>query len=287
VIFTGEPKEFQNMHSQEEAVRPEGVRVITVNNQRLRVAIRPGNGSRNPLLLMNGIGVNLELLQVFVDALDPAREVIRFDVPGIGGSPSPAMPYTFLSLAHLVAQMLDHLGYTQVDVLGVSWGGALAQQFALQHSPRCRRLILASTSTGMTMIPGRLDALTRMATPRSYTEPSYLKEADPDLSSEGLQWESEVVREAAPALRLGGSRGYLYQLLAGMGWTSLPWLWLIRQPTLILAGNEDPILPPINAKIMQRLIPRAKLYIFSGGHMGLLTHTRELAHVVEQFLTNR
>jgi len=90
------------MHSREEAVRPEGVRVITVNNQRLRVAIRPGNGSRNPLLLMNGIGVNLELLQVFVDALDPAREVIRFDVPGIGGSPSPAMPYTFLSLAPLV-----------------------------------------------------------------------------------------------------------------------------------------------------------------------------------------
>jgi len=287
VIFTGEPKEFQNMHSREEAVRPEGVRVITVNNQRLRVAIRPGNGSRNPLLLMNGIGVNLELLQVFVDALDPAREVIRFDVPGIGGSPSPAMPYTFLSLAHLVARMLDHLGYKQVDVLGVSWGGALAQQFALQHSSRCRRLILASTSTGLTMIPGRLDALARMATPRSYTEPSYLKEADPDLSSEGLQWESEVVSEAAPALRLGGSRGYLYQLLAGMGWTSLPWLWLIRQPTLILAGNEDPILPPINAKIMQRLIPRAKLYIFSGGHMGLLTHTRELAHVVEQFLTNR
>jgi poly(3-hydroxyalkanoate) depolymerase len=287
VIFTGEPKEFQNMHSREEAVRPEGVRVITVNNQRLRVAIRPGNGSRNPLLLMNGIGVNLELLQVFVDALDPAREVIRFDVPGIGGSPSPAMPYTFLSLAHLVAQMLDHLGYTQVDVLGVSWGGALAQQFALQHGSRCRRLILASTSTGMTMIPGRLDALTRMATPRSYTEPSYLKEADPDLSSEGLQWESEVVREAAPALRLGGSRGYLYQMLAGMGWTSLPWLCLIRQPTLILAGNEDPILPPINAKIMHRLIPRAKLYIFSGGHMGLLTHSRELAHVVEQFLTNR
>ena len=275
------------MHSREEAVRPEGVRVITVNNQRLRVAIRPGNGSRNPLLLMNGIGVNLELLQVFVDALDPAREVIRFDVPGIGGSPSPAMPYTFLSLAHLVARMLDHLGYKQVDVLGVSWGGALAQQFALQHSSRCRRLILASTSTGLTMIPGRLDALARMATPRSYTEPSYLKEADPDLSSEGLQWESEVVSEAAPALRLGGSRGYLYQLLAGMGWTSLPWLWLIRQPTLILAGNEDPILPPINAKIMQRLIPRAKLYIFSGGHMGLLTHTRELAYVVEQFLTNR
>lgn len=275
------------MHSQAEGVRQVGVRMITVNNQRLRVAIDPGNGSHNPLLLMNGIGVNLELFQPFVDTLDPAREVIRFDVPGIGGSPTPAMPYSLPSLAHLVAQMLDHLGYKQVDVLGVSWGGALAQQFALQHGSRCRRLILVSTSTGLTMIPGRLDALARMATPQSYTEPSYLKEADPDLSSEELQSEYEIVREAAPALRLGGSHGYLYQLLAGVGWTSLPWLWLIRQPTLILAGNKDPIVPPINAKIMQRLIPRSKLYIFNGGHMGLLTHTKELAHIVEQFLTNR
>jgi poly(3-hydroxyalkanoate) depolymerase len=275
------------MYSQAEGVRQVGVRMITVKNQRLRVAIDPGNGSHNPLLLINGIGVNLELFQPFVDALDPAREVIRFDVPGIGGSPTPAMPYSLPSLAHLVAQMLDHLGYKQVDVLGVSWGGALAQQFALQHGSRCRRLILASTSTGLTMIPGRLDALARMATPQSYTEPSYLKEADPDLSSEELQSEYEIVREAAPALRLGGSHGYLYQLLAGVGWTSLPWLWLIRQPTLILAGNKDPIVPPINAKIMQRLIPRSKLYIFNGGHMGLLTHTKELAHIVEQFLTNR
>ena len=275
------------MHSQAEAVRQPGDRMITVNNQRLRVAIRPGNGSHYPLLLMNGIGVNLELFQLFVDTLDPAREVIRFDVPGIGGSPTPAMPYSLPSLAHLVAQLLDHLGYKQVDVLGVSWGGALAQQFALQHGSRCRRLILVSTSTGLTMIHGRLDALARMATPQSYTEPSYLKEADPDLSSEELQSEYEIVREAAPALRLGGSHGYLYQLLAGVGWTSLPWLWLIRQPTLILAGNKDPIVPPINAKIMQRLIPRSKLYIFNGGHMGLLTHTKELAHIVEQFLTNR
>jgi len=275
------------MHSQAKAAPQQGDRMITVNNQRLRVAIHPGNGNYYPLLLMNGIGVNLELFQLFVDTLDPAREVIRFDVPGIGGSPTPALPYSLPSLAHLVAQMLDHLGYTQVDVLGVSWGGALAQQFALQHGSRCRRLILVSTSTGLTMIPGRLDALARLATPQSYTEPSYLKEADPDLSSEGLQSEAKIVREAAPALRLGGTRGYLYQLLASTGWTSLPWLWLIRQPTLILAGNKDPIVPPINAKIMQMLIPRSKLYIFNGGHMGILTHTRDLAPVVEQFLTDR
>ena len=127
------------------------------------------------------------------------------------------------------------------------------------------------------MVPGRPDVIARMATPQRYTEPSYLKEADPDVSSEGLQSEFEALRVAAPALHSGGSAGYMYQMMAAMGWTSLPWLWLIRQPTLILAGNKDPVVPPVNAKIMKKLIPRSKLYIFNGGHMGLLTHAKELA----------
>src|SRR3989440_9444278 len=114
---------------------PVETRTITVRGQRLRVAIRKGDGkadgTRTPLLLLNGIGVNLEVLQPFVDALDPAIEVIRFDVPGTGGSPAPYIPYRFSMLALLVTKMLDQLGYRQVDALGVSWGGALAQQFAL------------------------------------------------------------------------------------------------------------------------------------------------------------
>ena len=126
---------------------------INVAGQRLRVAIRPGNGTRTPLLLMNGIGVNLEVLQSFVDALDPALEIIRFDAPGTGGSPAPLIPYRFTSLARLVTKMLDQSGYKQVDVLGVSWGGGLAQQFAVQYPRRCRRLILVSTGTGAFMVP--------------------------------------------------------------------------------------------------------------------------------------
>src|SRR5207237_6881080 len=120
-------------------------RTITVSRQRLRVAIRQGGGTRTPLLLMNGVGVNLEVLQQFVDALNPAIEVMRFDVPGTGGSPAPLIPYRFSAHARLVAEMLEQLGSQQVDVLGVSWGGALAQQFALQSAERWRRLILVST----------------------------------------------------------------------------------------------------------------------------------------------
>src|SRR5437660_4990421 len=149
-----------------ETTRPKaGTRTIIIDRQRMRIAIRPGNGTRTPLLLINGIGVNLEVLQPFVDALDPAIEVIRFDVPGTGGSPAPRIPYRFSAHARLVTQMLDQLGYQQVDVLGISWGGALAQQFAFQYPVRCRRLILVSTGTGALMVPGRPWVLATMATP--------------------------------------------------------------------------------------------------------------------------
>ncbi len=158
-----------------EATRPQAeTRIITVKGQRLRVAIRPGDGTRTPLLLMNGIGINLEALQPFVDALDPAIEVIRFDVPGTGSSPAPLIPQRFSAHARLVTKMLDQLGYQQVDVLGVSWGGGLAQQFAFQYPDRCRRLILVSTGTGALMVPGHPSVLAKMITPRRYQDPSYM-----------------------------------------------------------------------------------------------------------------
>ena len=260
-------------------------RTITVNGQRLRVAIRRGNGTRTPLLLMNGIGVNLEVLQPFVNALDPALEVIRFDVPGTGGSPTPLIPYRFSGLACLVTKMLDQLGYQQIDVLGVSWGGALAQQFAFQYPRRCRRLILVSTGTGAFMVPGRLSALSKMATPQRYMDPSYLTQMAGDLYGGSVRTHPEYAREFADSIRSGGSRSYFYQMLGAMGWTSLPWLCLLRQPTLIMSGDDDPLVPPINAQIMHRLIPHSQLYIFHDGHLGLGTKARELSHVVGQFLT--
>jgi len=264
--------------------QPLGTRTITVKGQRLRIAIRPGDGSRPPLLVMNGIGANLELLKPFVEALDPAIEVLCFDVPGVGGSPPPAIPYRFATLAWLVARMLDQLGYAQVDVLGISWGGGLAQQFAVQHRTRCRRLVLVSTATGALMVPGRPAVLAKLATPQRYLDPDYLARVAPELYGGSMRSHPEHVRALVQATQAVGLRGYLYQLLAGIGWTSLPWLALIRQPTLILAGDDDPIVPLVNAKLMQHLIPDARLRVFHDGHVGLLTQARELAPVVAQFL---
>ena len=269
-----------------ETTRPQAeARTITVRGQRLRVAIRSGNDTRTPLLLVNGIGVNLEVLQPFVDALDPAIEVIRFDVPGTGGSPAPRIPYRFSMHALLVTNMLDQLGYQQVDVLGVSWGGALAQQFAFQYPVRCRRLILVSTGTGALMVPGNPSALARIATPRRYQDPAYMAQIAGEIYGGKVRTHPEYAHEFARTAHLGSVLGYFYQMLGGVGWTSIPWLRTLRQPTLILHGDDDPLVPLVNAKIMQRLIPHAKLYIFHDGHLGLGTSAGELAQVVDQFLT--
>src|SRR6266566_5283057 len=115
---------------------PPTTRSIVVDGRQLRIDVRPGTGRTPPLLLVNGVGASLELLQPFVDALDPSLEVIRFDVPGVGGSPLPAFPYRLSGLCSLTARMLDTLGYGTVDVLGISWGGGAAQHFAFMQRRR-------------------------------------------------------------------------------------------------------------------------------------------------------
>ncbi len=261
------------------------VRTVVVGGQHLRVAVRPGDPTRPPLLLVNGIGASLELLQPFVDALDPSIEVLRFDVPGVGGSPLPRAPYRLPALARLVARLLDQLGYLTVDLLGVSWGGGLAQQFALCHRDRCRRLVLAATGTGTLMVPARPKVLARMATPRRYLDADYAVRIAADLYGGTMRSDPSRARALLHGrTRVGPWRGYLYQLVAGAGWSSLPLLPWIRQPTLLLAGDDDPIIPLVNARIMRRLLPDAELHVYHGGHLGLLTEATELAPVVDRFL---
>jgi pimeloyl-ACP methyl ester carboxylesterase len=152
----------------------------------LRVGVRPGDNTRPPLLLFNGIGASIELVVPFLQALQ-GPEAIVFDVPGVGGSPAPTLPYRPSTLARLSARLLDQLGHQQVDVLGVSWGGALAQQFAFQHGERCRRLVLAATSPGHLMVPGRLTVLLKLATPRRYKDADYMKRIAGDIYGGALR----------------------------------------------------------------------------------------------------
>jgi poly(3-hydroxyalkanoate) depolymerase len=261
------------------------MRVLRVGGRALRVAVREGAPGWPPLLLCNGIGASLELLQPFVDALDPRRGVIRFDMPGVGGSPAPVLPYHLHTSAPLLAGLLDQLGYPQADVLGISWGGGLAQQFALSRPDRVRRLVLVATGTGALMVPAHPRVLLRMLTPRRHRDPGYAARVAGDLYGGSARKNPAVARDLLHATtRLGPARGYFYQLISGAGWTSLPRLPRLRPPTLILAGDDDPIIPLVNARIMHRLIPRSELHIYHGGHLELAADAEHIAPVVEAFL---
>jgi poly(3-hydroxyalkanoate) depolymerase len=263
----------------------ERMRILRIGGRSLRVAVREGAPGWPPLLLCNGIGASMELLQPFVDALDPRRGVIRFDMPGVGGSPAPAVPYHLVTLPSLLAGLLDQLGYEQADVLGVSWGGGLAQQFALSRPDRVRRLVLVATGTGALMVPAHPRILLRMLTPRRHQDPGYAARIAGELYGGSARTDPVVARDLLHgATRLGPARGYYYQLLSGAGWTSLPWLPRLRQPTLILAGDDDPIIPLVNARIMHWLIPRSELHIYHGGHLELAADAEHIAPVVEAFL---
>ena len=258
---------------------------VRVGDQNLRIGRRPGEPGRPPLLLCNGIGVGLEVLRPFTDALDPAVGIVAFDVPGIGGSPLPRRPYRFPGLARLTADLVRQLGHPRFDVLGISWGGGLAQQIALQNPRRCRRVVLVSTATGALMVPARPRVLMTMASPRRHRDAAHLRAVAGDIYGGRIRSEPHLV-DGLVANRTGpvSRRGYLYQLLGGAGWTSLPLLPMIRQPTLVLAGDDDPIIPLANAHLMTRLLPRARLHVYHDGHVALLTNAGELAPVVARFL---
>ena len=259
------------------------VKMIEVGAQPLRVAIKHGPKSRPPLLLFNGIGANLELAKPFMTALK-GGEAIIFDVPGVGGSPRPATPYRPSTIARLAARLIDQLGYRRADIGGVSWGGGIAQQFARQHYQLCRRLVLAATSPGVIMVPGSPKVLWKMATPRRYLDKGFMRRVAPEIYGGMFRENPDLIAEHAKAMWGASEVGYLYQVIAMAGWTSLPWLWTLKQPTLIMAGRDDPIVPLANAKLMARMMANARLEILDDGHLFMVTRPTESAAIVEKFL---
>ena len=259
---------------------------LVVRGIRLHVEVQPGEGT--PLLLCNGIGANLELLQPLVDGL-AAHEgrripVIRFDIPGTGGSPVTRLPRWMPQLAGLAADLVTELGYDQVDVLGISWGGALAQELSHRRPRLCRRIVLCATSMGMVMVPANPSVLLTLASPLRYFGAARMREAGARIYGGGFG--AEVASRFAAATRAPDPLGYLYQILAGVGWTSAHYLPLLRQPTLVVAGDDDPIIPLVNARVMALLLRHGRLHIVpGGGHLALLTHADDIVPLVHDFLT--
>jgi poly(3-hydroxyalkanoate) depolymerase len=249
---------------------------------RLRVRVE---GSGEPLLLVMGLGGNVEMWGPLVEAIE-GRQTIAFDAPGTGESDLPRRLLRMSDLARIAARLLDELGDDRVDVLGVSFGGAVAQQLAIQHPERVRRLILAATTCGLGGIPGNPLTLAILLTPLRYYSWRYFELVAPYLYGRAAE-DGTLIREQAMARlhRPPSLVGYYLQMAATAGWTSLPFLRRIRQPTLVMGGSDDRIVPLINARLLSRLIPDARLYVVKGGgHLFLLDRAPESAKAITGFL---
>ena len=254
-----------------------------VDGRTLRVARwqpKVQNTGQRPLLFFNGIGANIELMAPLPDRLDD-REVITFDMPGVGESPDPVVPYRPWMIARIAEKIVSDFGHDRVDVMGVSWGGGMAQQFALQYGNRTGRLVLAATSAGMLMVPGKLAALSKMADPRRYTDPDFMLKHFRTLYGGNTTGAGGHTGRIKPPSKMG----YLNQLLAMLGWTSAPFLPFLAAPTLILMGDDDQIVPVANGKILKALIPDAQLKIIKGGgHLFLVNQADETMALIREFL---
>ncbi len=254
-----------------------------IGNQKLRTAIwsgvDKGHGKRTPLLFFNGIGANLEIAQAFADTFT-GRDIITFDMPGVGGSPDPTVPYRPWWVAKAAKQILKENGYSLVDVLGVSWGGGPAQQFAWQNKEMTKRLVLCATTTGVTMVPGNPKALSKMMSPKRYIDKDFLAKNFETLYGDVAEASEEFSINMMPP----SMKGYLYQLMAMAGYSTIPFIRGIKAKSLVIMGENDHIVPVLNGKILKKLLPRAKLRVIEGaGHLFLLTRRDETIQIIRNF----
>jgi poly(3-hydroxyoctanoate) depolymerase len=263
-------------------------RRVRVGSLRLRYADSGADGGKHseqrPLLLVNGLGANIEMWAPLQRSLG-ARRTIAFDAPGAGGSSTPLRPLTMRELGRLTLDLLDALALREVDVLGYSFGGAIAQELARAAGPeRIHRMVLAATTCGWGALPGDPAALLTLLTPARYF-------FAPATSASTVLFGDGTLRDfrAADAARLEhppDAIGYWWQVLAAIGWSSLPWLRQLRVPTLVLAAERDRMVRASTARLLARRIPGARLEVVRGAsHFFLLReHNARVARTINEFL---
>jgi poly(3-hydroxyalkanoate) depolymerase len=255
---------------------------VGIGRHRIRVSV---SGTGRPLLLINGIGANLDMWSPLLPALD--AETIVYDAPGTGESSMPVLPLTVPQMAKLAIRLLDTLGFEQVDVLGVSLGGVVAQQIALMAPDRVRRLVLASTTWGVGAIPGTWRAWATLLSPARYYVPGHYERHAPEFLGGRTGREPDLARAYGTVRRSQPPHpvGHAFQLMGGATWSTLPLLHRIRCETLVLNGDDDPLVPATNARMIAWRIPNSELRIFpGGGHLVIFDSVAEIAPVLNEFL---
>jgi poly(3-hydroxyalkanoate) depolymerase len=243
-------------------------------------------GEGRPLLLINGLGANTDMWAPLASQF-PDRRLLLFDAPGTGRSTTPSHPLTITSVAELAAAVLDNRGVRQSDVLGYSYGGAIAQEMAYRFPERVRKLVLAATNCGLGAVLGSPQAMFVLATPFRYYSKSYFCRIAASLyggrTARNLDVRHRMMnsRSRFPPT----SRGYTLQILGGATWSSRSFLSQIEHQTLVISGDDDPLIPLVNARYLASQIPNATLEIVErAGHLMLCDDARHLAERIRNFV---
>ncbi len=254
--------------------------MVGVAGRRLRIGQWHADAGGTPLIILGGIGMNMEMIEPIAHELT-GRHLISIDMPGIGQSPDPFFPYTIAQMALTLAALLDRLNIAVVDMMGISWGGALAQQFAFQHRARTRRLILAATSAGQMMIPGNPANVSHWLNPAEFTVESALRRNLATLYNGGGSGQVSLNAATPPS-----PVGWACQVSAFAAWTSVPFLPLLALPVMVMADDDDQLIPVANARFLHNAIPGSRIELSrGGGHLFMLSQPERFGHIVSDFLS--
>ena len=242
----------------------------TVSVGRLRLFVRE-RGDGYPLLLINGLGANVEMWGPSQERLAGVARTISFDAPGMGRSRTSPAVLTHPVYVKIICRLLDELGVERCDVLGFSFGGTIAQQFARTAPDRVRRAALVGSSCGWGGVPpaGRPVIAHSL---RYYERVAFdhatrlVDRMARDPGSDTLRAQTDARAGHPPTIA-----GLAKQCLAGATWSSLHWISTLQAPTLVIAGERDAIVPPANALMLARHLAHGRCHVLAGeDHMLLL-----------------
>lgn len=266
------------------------VRITPVGETRIAWYER---GEGPPLVMLMGTGSTMaEWDPALLRLLAREHRLILFDYPGLGRS-GPWRGDSFDSLADTTARLMDAIGVPRADVLGWSMGGFVAQRLAIDHADRVSHLILAGTNPG-----GRRATLG--------TSAAQAIDSDPNPS------DRDILRELYPPGRQAEGRSFLRRLVRASRSGEIPddfdvpaattdaqvaaedpWLRsdrnyrelaTVRAPVLATAGRSDPVVPPVNLRLIADRVEDGELVLFGGAHAFLFQDRRRFARLVDEFV---